>query len=123
VCLAGASWVRDNVLESHPQADLRVYVIWVSLVPGDSRSEWDAELLTDRRVSHFWDGELVVGTWFGEHVSEMGVDDNTGPVFWDAFLVFDDTATWKTVPAPVTASGSTVIDERETLQEALTALI
>lgn len=76
-------------------------------------------MLPDERVVEFWDKEFVVGTWFGRHLDDMGADEQTGGVYWDAFLVFDEDAGWGAVPSPLIDAGSTVIGQSGELQEAL----
>jgi hypothetical protein len=44
-CKKGASWVQKEILEEHPDTDLRVYVVWFNMLSGDSRSRWDDYLL------------------------------------------------------------------------------
>ncbi len=51
-CIAGASWVQQNILDAHPAADLHVYAIWMPILPTDKRSRWDDGLLNDPRVTH-----------------------------------------------------------------------
>ena len=55
--------MQKEILERQPKANLRVYAVWFCMVPGDSRSEWPPELLTDARVEHYWDEAKAVGTW------------------------------------------------------------
>jgi len=93
------------------------------LLPGDSRSRWDPEIFPDKRVVQFWDTDFTVGTWFGEHLDDMGAGEQTGGVYWDAFLVFDKGARWDAVPSPLVDAGSTVIRESEQLQTALAPLL
>jgi hypothetical protein len=123
VCRAGASWVYDHILKEHREADVRIYVIWLPMLAGDSRSRWDAGLLPDNRVLEFWDGELVAGTWVGQHLDEMGAGEQTGGVYWDAFLVFGEDARWRAIPSDLISSGATVIGKSEELQDALVPLL
>ena len=80
-------------------------------------------MFDDKRVREYWDGDLTAGAWFGDHLDEIGAGRQTGGVYWDAFLLFDAAARWRTVPAPLTASGSTVIDESPRLQASITSLL
>lgn len=121
--MAGASWVHDHILAKHPHGDLRVYAVWLPILPSDSRSEWDPSVLDDKRVAEFWDRDLVVGTWFGRHLDELGAGEQTGGVYWDAFLVFDEDARWDEVPSPLVSAGATVIARSDQLQAALTPLM
>jgi hypothetical protein len=122
-CRAGASWVYDHILKEHPGADVRVFAVWLPMLAGDSRSRWDSGLLPDKRVVQFWDEQLVTGTWFGQHLDEMGAAGQTGGVYWDAFLVFGEDARWRNVPSDLISSGATVIGQSEELQAALVPLL
>lgn len=86
------------------------------LVQGDARSEWDPELLSDRRVSYFWDEERISGFWFSEHVSGQK------PLAWDAYFLYDAGGTWDDVPGPLISEGYTIIDMAERLKSDLLAL-
>ena len=66
-CLTGARWVQDEILKKYPNAHFRVYVVWLPVWAGDSPSKWDAALLDDSRVTHFWDDERLVGRWFTQY--------------------------------------------------------
>ena len=48
------------------------------MLPGDSRSRWDSGVFPDRRVVQFWDRDFAVGTWFGEHLDDIGAGSQTG---------------------------------------------
>lgn len=80
-------------------------------------------MLDDERVAEYWDRDLLAGTWFGEHLDEIGAGDQTGGVYWDAFLVFDKNARWDAVPSPLVRAGATVIDQSEELRAALSPLM
>ena len=80
-------------------------------------------MLNDQRVVEYWDRDLLAGTWFGEHLDEIGAGDQTGGVYWDAFLVFNKDARWDEVPSPLVRAGATVISQSENLRAALTPLM
>ncbi len=84
------------------------------MLPGDSRSRWDPGASPDRRVV-VWDEDLAAGTWFGEHLDDMGAGAQTGGVYWDVFLMFEKDARWDAFPSPVVDAGSTVIRDSEQL--------
>jgi hypothetical protein len=112
--------VRQNILASHPSADLRVYTVWLPMLVTDARSEWRRSALPDERVRHFWDGERVVGRWLADE--DLGGLGSAG-VVWDAFFVFGPDATWDDVPRPLLASGAPVIDDTASLEAALSPLL
>ena len=102
--------MQQNILEKHPDADLRVHVIWFNMLPGDSREGWDEDVLADPRVTHYWDEDRVVGEAL---VEPLGHD---GPIVWDAFAVHGPGAKWDDRP---TAAGWPVIGETGRLQREL----
>jgi hypothetical protein len=78
-------------------------------MPADARSEV-ADLLVDRRASHYWDGERKLGREVGRIV---GQDGSTA---WDVFLVYGPDASWGDPPDAV---GSPVVSEGGKLRDAL----
>jgi len=68
-------------------------------------------------VTHFWDGDRLVGQWFAKQV-----DDYEG-FAWDVYYLYGPEATWETVPSPLAGSGRTIIGERDTLQAQLSTVL
>ena len=103
MCLTGASWVQQNILQKYPDADFRVHVVWFNMLPGDSRDGWDETVLADPRVTHHWDEERAVGKALVEPL------DYDGPIVWDAYAVYGPDAQWDAEPdgAGWTVSGET----------------
>ncbi len=108
--------MQQNILEKHPDAKLAVFVLWLPMLAGDARAEWDEDLLDDRRVSHFWDEERVSGRWFAEADLEA---ERSGPVVWDAYFVFRPVSRWDEEPSALLGSGSPVIGATAELQREL----
>ena len=94
----GASWVHDEILEHHPEADLSVYAVWVPQF-GARRGDVDTSLFEDKRVRVYWDptgavANRVVGNAGAYDVyalydagAELGRQSTTaagGPVIADA---------------------------------------
>jgi hypothetical protein len=84
------------------------------MLAGDSRAAWDSHVLDDPRVSEFWDGNRIAGTWFAEQ--RIGGLAQPGQIAWDAYYAFPASSTWKTQPSRVLASGSDIIDNVSGLQ-------
>ena len=91
------------------------------MVAGDARDRWRPDLLTDRRVEHWWDDNRVVGKRLLEDlrpyasVRAAGSKEFRGQVLWDAYLLFDGRARWgTTLPAPV-SWGYTILAARDAL--------
>ena len=102
--------MQKNILERYPDADLRVYVGWIPILGTDSNPQV-AELLVDRRATHFWDGEQKLGF----AVTRL-LGRGEGYAAWDIFLVYGPGAKWGDQPAAV---GQPVISESGALQHAL----
>jgi hypothetical protein len=109
--------VQQELLEKNPSADIKVYAVWFNMLPSDSRSRWEEELLTDQRVIHLWDEGKILGRF---HASRL---DYPGEVMWDAYLLYGSGASWKSDPPPVISWGYTIVRTRERLQRDLLALL
>ena len=126
----GARWVQKEILERHAKADLKIYAVWFNMVETDTRDGWSAELLTDRRVTHYWDEDRVVGTWFAprmlnEEMENALAPNSIGlgqPILWDAYLVFGPASRWDEGPSEIRRWGRTIVRTREQLREAVDAL-
>ena len=97
--------------------NLKVYTVWLVMLGGDSRDDWDIRSMPDPRVMHFWDGEYIVGQWFAKQV------DGYEGIAWDIYYLYGPDATWDSVPSPLIGSGSTIYGERETLKMQLSTLM
>jgi hypothetical protein len=106
----GASWVQKNILASDPNADLRVYSVWFDMYPGDARWRWDGGGLTDPRVTHYWDEQKSVGSWFSTNLTY-----EKAPT-WDFYALYDGEA--KDLNKPMSMGGS-IIGERSELASAV----
>jgi hypothetical protein len=115
--------VQNEILARYPTVDVRVYAIWFSMMPADSRSTWPAQLMTDPRVIHRWDEAKAIGTFFGQNKPRMqpqlASDSNGtgGDILWDSYLVYDTDAKWEAFPTSLTLWGRTIIAARESLRK------
>jgi hypothetical protein len=84
-------------------------------MPGDSRRLLDTRVLSDPRVTYFWDQEKVVGRWFSAHVT------NRRHITWDAYFLYGPEARWDQEPGPLMSrsSASSVIAAASQLQQAV----
>ena len=87
--------------------------IWIPILAGDDRGSVDAHVLDDPRVTSFWDGDRVAGTWLAEH--RIGKLSEPGSVVWDAYFAFGPQANWQATPDHLVATGSTIIDTTDGL--------
>ena len=108
-----------ELLNPNPDADLKVYSIWYNMYPGDDRSKWDENLLTDPRVTHFWDEDKIVGRW----MVAQDIVDYPREIVWDAYLLFGPDARWKNVPEPLISWGTPVYHRRHKLKSELLPLL
>ena len=108
-------------METHPDAELKVYAVWFDVLAGDDRSKWDSSLLNDARVTELWDADGELGSWFPQQDDYSDVVH--GPLAWDIFFLYGGEATWEEVPQPLVESGTTIISARNKLKEGIFALI
>jgi hypothetical protein len=109
--------VQTQLLATLPSDQLHVYAVWLPMLAGDAREEWDGNTIPDPRVTHFWDGETQVGQWFAEVV------EGYRGVSWDTYYLYGPDAKWETIPSPLVASGGTIYGEREALKMQLSTLL
>jgi len=111
--------VQTEILQANPTADLKVYVVWYTMYPGDNRSRWDEGVLTDPRVTHLWDEAKLAGRFMVAH----DVVPFPHEIVWDAYLLFGPEADWEEAPKPLVNWGFPVYHNREQLREALEPLL
>jgi hypothetical protein len=104
-------------LDQHPDAKVRVAVVWTSRLLGDARDQWDPGLLADQRVTQWWDQSNEVARDLARRTGGYQGPD------WDYWLLFGPQATWADGPAPLHASGAPVIDSFDQLTTALQAML
>jgi hypothetical protein len=119
VCHAGARWVRSEILDRHRSARVKVLAVWFNMVPGDSQRFLDTRVLSDPRVTYFWDQGKVVGRWFSDHVT------NQRGITWDTYFLYGPQARWGQELGPLvsTSSASSVIASASQLQQAIQPLL
>ncbi len=110
--------MQTQLLAQYPSEQLQVYTVWLPMIYGDAREEWDGTTMPDARVMHFWDGDLQVGQWFARQV-----DGYYGGVAWDIYYLYGPDAAWETIPSPLAGWGRTIYDEREKLEIQIKALL
>jgi hypothetical protein len=116
-CKKGASWVQKEILEEHPNSDLRVYVVWFSMLEGDSRSGWDECVISDPKATHLWDEQRLASRAFAGEV------ERATPPVWDAYLLYGPEAIWDDGPPRPISSGYTVYGAREGLKKNILPLL
>ena len=91
------------------------------MLASDQRGAVDPTLMPDPRVTHYWDGERLLGTWFSQQEEYESV--TFGPVAWDTFFLYGPEAKWKDIPPPLLDSGRTVISSRHGLYKNLLPML
>jgi hypothetical protein len=114
--------VQNDLLEKYPTAELRVYVVWFSMIPTDARGawRWTGNVITDSRVVHFWDDQKVIGRWFAQQGTPAEIDAG---IVWDAYVLYGPGAEWNAKPEPLVDWGATVLDDYEMLESNLVPLL
>lgn len=120
--------MQTSLLDAHPDAHIRVYAIWFNMYPTDLRERWPADVLTDRRVVHWWDEEKLVGRWYAPRMRAMedslapGSRGVGGTILWDAYLVYGPGARWNDAPAGLRKWGRTILRTREPFRDTVEQL-
>lgn len=110
--------MRENILDIEKSQELRFYVVWLDQRPTDARDTIDESTLRDPRVTQYWDGEGITGTYFADaDVAGMGY---AGFVY-DVYYVFGPDARWADKPPPPSGAGGPVLYEGEELLAAIRA--
>ena len=103
--------MQEQILEQYPDADLRVYVVWLPVMPLDARFPV-ADVMIDPRAVHFWDNEQVVSDDLARTYGFSGF-------VWDAFFTYAPDAVWDDrLPEPL-ATGAPVVDAIGSLEASL----
>jgi hypothetical protein len=113
----GASWVQRDILQRHPDSDLKVYVVWFSMLAGDSRSGWDHCAVPDPRATNLWDQKQLASRTLGPAV------EGAAPPVWDAYLLYGPDARWGDEPPQPVSTGATIYGTRQRLEKAITPLL
>lgn len=90
---------------------LVLHVVWTPVLQNDDRDAAvvSQHLISDSRATHYWDGDMALGTAFGEEVAlPVGRD-----FAWDIYFAFDHDVQWKDrVPQPADFSHQLARDDR-----------
>lgn len=113
--------MQSEILNTNQAPNLRVYVVWFSMIPSGARSRWNwtGGILDDPRVLHYWDEKKRVGRFYAGKDPESDDPD----VVWDAFYLYGRDAKWIEKPNPELATGITVRNEFEALKTAIEPLL
>ena len=82
-----AIWVQTQVLDRHPEIDLKVYVVWNRRSEGGGPLPGPVELEPDDRIIQYWDTQQLAGQWFASN-------HGSGALVHDAYYLFGPEARW-----------------------------
>ena len=116
MCVNGASWVRENVLEAYADDEITVYAVWFNMILGDRKSRWNPDLIDDERVTHYWDKDRVLGKWIATNIDDC---EHLGPIDWDSYYLFDEDGHWDESFEELKACGTPIFRNTENLATAL----
>ena len=106
--------MREDILGKETSQDLRVFAVWLNQRATDARDTIDPSILADPRVTQYWDGEGITGTYFADaDVAGMGY---AGFVY-DVYYVFPADAVWEDEPKPSAAGGPVLYEGEKLLAE------
>lgn len=121
MCLDGARWVQENILDKPENDRLSVTVIWEPMMEKtDKRSAWSPEVITDPRARQFWDEERVAGRWLAGNAKSVR---SLGDIAWDCFYAYPAGEKWDAAAARPLAGGTPVFLKTAELGEAVTTLL
>ena len=109
--------MQTEILEEHLDSDVRVYVVWFSMLEGDSRSGWDECVMSDPRATHLWDEKGLASRAFAREV------EGAAPPVWDAYLLYGPETAWGDGPPQPISSGYTVYGARQELKKNILPLL
>ena len=105
-----------------------MYAVWFNMYPGDSRGRWPQQLLTDRRVEHYWDEQRVLGVRLLTNIARFldrraeGTLTPEADALWDAFFVYAPGTEWTDPFPPPRSWGYPIMVTRERLRQDFEAL-
>ena len=88
------------------------------MLPGDARQQWEADLMTDPRVTQYWDGGKLAGQFFAEQEGFM-----FGSIAYDVYHLYGSESSWDLKPSPLVSTGYTVMAKRNQLKEDISKLL
>lgn len=107
--------MQERILRQRSDADLRVYVVWMPVMPLDERFGV-ADVLVDARARHFWDGEQRISDVVGRSLETDGLA-------WDIYLLYGPDSEWEAeLPEPV-SSGAPVVARIDSLETDLARFV
>ena len=110
--------MQKEILERQPDADVRVYAVWFSMLESDSRPAWPHDTLTDPRVIHLWDEDRDLGRRYAQDLKLKETK-----TLWDAYFLYGPEARWTSSPQPLVDWGAPIVESRDELRTKLHTLL
>ena len=116
----------QSVLERHPDASTRVFVVWEPIQPTDwsPPTTFAMSRIPDRRVQQYWDPDHVLAKRLSTDARspqpEPDCCDQSG-VLWDIAAVYPKGVLWNDRMPPADVFNGPVIDITSSIESALTA--
>ena len=110
--------MQDDLLAKYRDRDLAVLVIWMRVLRTDARDEWPRDEIVDRRATHFWDRDKVVGTALAAREDLK----RWRPVAYDIWAMYPAGIMWSAEAPRPAGSGKTIISTRDRLAATIAAL-
>src|SRR3990172_3052197 len=105
MCLTGASGAGAELLAALPHPGLRVYYVWVPMLPPDDEAAAAAAAarFAEPRALHYWDGERRLAREMADSLrisarDSIGDGDGSG-LAWDVYLAYPRGAAALDTPA------------------------
>jgi hypothetical protein len=115
----------DTLLKRHPEADVRVFAVWLPILPTDVSPPISFVLrrLPDRRVQQYWDPQHLITTQLRADARPPQPEQDCcmwrKKTLWDLVAVYPKTVTWADrIPAATLFNGP-VVDVTGPLETAI----
>lgn len=84
----------QKVLKNVPDDRLRAYIVWLPMLPGDSRgwAKTRSDEFSDKRLSYYWDSDKLTGQQWQKVLG-------TPREAWDVYLLYGAQTQWDKEPA------------------------
>jgi hypothetical protein len=107
-------------MDKYKDKDFKVYVVWLPMLPTDSRGGWKANRIDDERAVHFWNGDQAVGKWL---TANDKAHKHLGDVAWDEYYLFGGDAEWTDTFPEAVSYGTPVFFETERLAKDMATVL
>ena len=83
-----------SVIESYPDADIKIAIVWIKKIPSDSRkaAEKVSGRFNDNRICQFYDARQLSGRVIADSLGWQG------RIAWDIYLFYDSGSQWDDLP-------------------------